>query len=313
MDTLTVRPATAADAPAICALMNAVDVIEIGREETDLAELETELRHPEMDLAHDSWLAFEGDRLVVYACLWCDGEPERIDADHYVLPEHQDAGAHVLGLLERRAFDRAREGGADKAVVHLNLNTDPTVDTDRLAARGWRRVRRFNVMTRALTPEADPAPAPLPGLTLRDCREEADRRLAHALVEEAMAEHFDHTPRSYQQWLDDLGLEAGFDWSLVWIATLAGQGDVAVAVTRDNRATMGWIRTLGVTKEARGRGIGGYLLRHCFAVYAGRGRDTMGLGVDTLNASGALALYEAHGMSPHYAVDTWEITVHSQE
>ncbi|MER7764231.1 GNAT family N-acetyltransferase [Streptomyces sp. NPDC097619] len=305
---LTVRPAGPTDAPEICALLNAVDVLEIGRPETDLHEVEADLLHPETDLARDSWLAFEGGRLVAYAVLWCDGDPERIDADHYVLPEHQDAGERLLALLEARALERAREGGAARAVVHLNLNTAPTLDTGRLAARGWGRVRLHQVMTRPLSRTADVLPEPPAGLTLRNCHEEADRRRAHALVEETFAEHFDHTPRGYEQWLADLDGDR-LDWSLVWIAALDGHGDAAVVITRDDRSTMGWIRNLGVRKELRGRGVAGYLLRHAFAVYADRGRDTIGLGVDTENASGALGLYEAHGMTLYFAVDTWEVTL----
>ncbi|MEV7414218.1 GNAT family N-acetyltransferase [Streptomyces sp. NPDC089919] len=307
---VTVRPAGPNDASDICALMNAVDLFEIGRPETDLAEVEADLLHPEMDLAEDSWLAFEGGALVAYACLWCDGDPERIDGDHYVLPDHQGAGQRLLALLEARALARARAAGAARAVVHLNLHTAPSLDLELLAGRGWQRVRRHYVMTVGLAPHAA-APVPPPGLTLREATAEADRRIAHALLMETFQEHFDHQWRSYEQWLDDLGATRGEgpDWSLVWLAALAGHGDVAVLVSRDDRAAMGWVRSLGVRAEHRGRGIGGYLLRHAFAVYAGRGRDTLGLGVDTRNATGALALYEAHGMRPHYAVDTWEITL----
>ncbi len=57
---------------------------------------------------------------------------------------------------------------------------------------------------------------------------------------------------------------------------------------------------------ARGLGLGGLLLRHAFAAFAARGRDTVGLGVDTANATGAPALYARHGLTVHYAVDTWE-------
>ncbi|MCB5182065.1 GNAT family N-acetyltransferase [Streptomyces antimicrobicus] len=316
---LTVRPAGPDDAPAICDLMNAVDVLEIGRPETELAEVTGDLTDPATDLAHDSWLAFDGDRLIAYAVLW-DGGAEApavapgedggvvVEGDHYILPEAQEVGERLLELMERRALERARAAGGRHAVLHLGLNIAPTFDTARLAARGWSEVRRYHVMTRALS-AADQAPPAVPGLTLRTCEAEADRRIAHALVQETMSEHFGHRHRSYEQWLNLLGTEA-FDWSLVWIAALEGHGDVAVAVTRDNRAAMGWVSTLGVRKEHRGRGLGGHLLRHAFATYAARGRDTIGLGVDTLNASNALSLYESHGMAKHYAVVTWETRVH---
>ncbi|MEV3988803.1 GNAT family N-acetyltransferase [Streptomyces sp. NPDC049837] len=304
----TVRAARTDDAPQICELLNTIDTIEIGAPETDLHTVEADLAHPEVDLGQDSWLAFEDGRLVAYALLWNDSGAERVDLDHYVLPQHQAAGERLLDLAEERCRAKARHNGAARAVVHLHLNQRPTTDTAILTRRGWHTVRRYQVMVRDLTPHQEPLPEPPAGVTLRTCADEDGRRRAHALVEETFAEHFDHQPRTYEQWLDDIDA-AHLDWSLVWIATVEGVGDAAVLLTRNDRAGMGWVRNLGVTKAVRGRGLGGHLLRHAFGVYAALGRDTLGLGVDTLNESGALRLYEAHGMRLHYAVDTWEVTL----
>ncbi|MDK9496225.1 GNAT family N-acetyltransferase [Streptomyces katrae] len=310
-ETLTVRPAGPGDARDICALLNAVDVIEIGRPETDLGTVEADLNHPDVDLATDSWLAFTGGRLVAYALVWADSGPGRVDGDHYVLPGH---GRAALALL-RRMEDRARRmaaGAGPGARLRIQLNVRPTLDLTLLTGRGYRSVRRYQVMTRRLSPAADLPPAPPGGLVLRDCAADgADRRRAHALVEETFAAHFGHAHRPYESWLDHIDGRS-LDWSLVWIASLPGKGDVAVLVTRDDRTSMGWISHLGVRADLRGYGFGSHLLRHAFAAYAARGRDTLGLGVDTLNETGALALYEAHGMALHYAVDTWELTLHPQ-
>ncbi|RST10275.1 GNAT family N-acetyltransferase [Streptomyces sp. WAC05374] len=304
----TVRAARMEDAPHICELLNTIDTIEIGAPETDLHSVEADLTHPEADLAQDSWLAFEDGRLVAYALVWCESGGERVDMDHYVLPGHQAAGERLLEAAEERCRSVARGNGATRAVVHLHLNQRPTTDTAILTRRGWRTVRRYQVMVRDLTPHQEPLPEPPPGVTLSACTDEAGRRRAHALVQETFAEHFDHQPRTYEQWLDDIDA-ARLDWSLVWVAAVEGAGDAAVLVSRNDRSGMGWIGRLGVVKDMRGRGLGGHLLRHAFAVYAGLGRDTLGLGVDTLNESGALRLYEAHGMRLHYAVDTWEVTL----
>ncbi|WP_419196540.1 GNAT family N-acetyltransferase [Actinacidiphila glaucinigra] len=246
------RPAAPEDAPAICDLLNAVDVVEPGRPETDLATVESSLVRPEADLERNSWPAFEDGALVACGLLWEESGAERIDVDHYVLPAHQEAGERLLDLLQDRAAERAAENGAGRAVVHLALNTAPTMDTARLARRGWRTLWRAHMLTRPLSAVADPVPALPPGLTPRDCTAEADRRRAHELLQESSAEHVDHQRRTYRQWLDDLG--QGIDWSLVWIASLEGAGDVGAALTRDDRAAMAWIRSLGVREEARGRG-----------------------------------------------------------
>jgi ribosomal protein S18 acetylase RimI-like enzyme len=302
---LTVRPATLADAPFICALLNAVDIAEIGRADTELHTVETDLAHPEVDLAQDSWLVHEDADLVAYGILWSDSGEGDIGVDHYVLPGRPDAAVLVLERIEERAAAKAAAAGAERAVLHLNLNVRPALDTGLLDARGWRVVRRYQVMTRPLS-EADRMPEPPAGVRLRDCAADADHRIAHALVEETFAEHFDHHPRTYEQWLADTGPR---DRSLMWIASIEGEGDVAVLLTRNDKDAMGWIGNLGVRKQARGRGLGGHLLRHAFATYAARGRDTIGLAVDTQNESRALSLYEAHGMSLFYAIDTWELVL----
>jgi mycothiol synthase len=300
-----IRPADLADAPAITDLLNDIDRIEIGLPETDLHTVEADLKRPDVDLERDSWLAFDGDRLVTYALLWDDSAGERIDVDHYVLPDHQRAGELVFDALEARALEKARENGAARAVVHLHLNTEPTLDTRLIEERGWSVVRRYHVLRRSLDAAEDRIPQLPAGVRLRSCTTEADRERVHALYQAGFAQHFDFQPRTYDQWLHDIDAE-NLDWSLVWIAATEDLGDAAFLLARDDREAMGWIRSIGVLEEARGRGLGGLLLRQAFAAFAARGRDTAGLGVDTANATGAPALYARHGMTVHFAVDTWE-------
>ncbi|MGP4010544.1 GNAT family N-acetyltransferase [Streptomyces sp. 4N124] len=299
------RPAALTDAAVITDLLNEIDRIEIGRPETDLHTVQADLKHPETDLEQDSWLALDGDRPVAYGLLWDESGGERIDVDHYVLPDHQKAGLRILEAMEARALRKARENGAARAVAHLHLNTGPTLDTALIRARGWSVVRRYHVLHRPLDPARDGAPQLPPGVRLRACTDEADRVRAHSLYQDTFAEHFDFQPRTYRQWLHDIDAES-LDWSLVWIVSTEDLGDVGFLIARDDRAAMGWIRSIGVLGEARARGLGGLLLRHAFAAFAARGRDTVGLGVDTDNATGAPGLYARHGMTVHYAVDTWE-------
>lgn len=302
------RPAALTDAPAVTDLLNRVDEIEIGRPETDLHTVQADLKRPGTDLERDSWLVLDGDRVVAYGLLWDESGGERVDIDQYVLPEHQAAAARMLEAMEARALEKARENGAARAVVHLHLNTRPTLDTALLRARDWRVVRRYHVLRRPLDPARDTAPGVPAGVRVRDCSAEADRRRVHALYQASFAGHFDFQPRPYEAWLHDIDA-AGLDWSLVWIASTAGLGDAGFLIARDDREAMGWIRSLGVLSGARGRGLGGLLLRHAFAEFAARGRETVGLGVDTENATGAPHLYDRHGLTVHYAVDTWETVV----
>ncbi len=299
------RPATLADVPTVTDLRNEIDRIEIGAPETDPHIVEAELRQPGTDLVRDSWLAFDDGRPVAYGLLWDESGGERVDIDHYVLPDHQHTGLRVLAEMENRALTKALANGAARAVVHLRLNSRPTTDTSLLTGRGWSVVRRHHVLRRGVDPATDLPPEAPAGVRIRACATEADRARVHELHQRSFAAHFGFRPRGYRSWLGDIGA-AGLDWSLVWIAATDDLGDAGFLLARDDRAATGWIRALGVLPEARGRGLGGHLLRHAFAHFAARGRGAVGLGVDTANATGAPRLYGRNGMSVHHAVDTWE-------
>ncbi|MFJ1757178.1 GNAT family N-acetyltransferase [Kitasatospora sp. NPDC088134] len=306
---MTVRAAVPADAVAICVLLNKVDEIEIGRAEFTVGEIEDELGRAGVDLTRDSWLLADAEgELVGYGLVRDPSGGERIDLDQYLLPDQLDGGQHLFDLMEARAVELARGNGAERAVLHLLLNSEPTVDTGAMRGRGWRTVRRHHVLTREVDAAKDLRPEPAAGVRLRDCTAEEDRRIAHRLIQQSFAEHFDFKPRSYQQWLEDIDGDS-LDWSLVWVAHLDGAGDVAVLRTRDERGGPAWASNIGVLPAARGRGLGGHLLRHFFAHYAALGRTKVGLGVDTANATGAPALYRNHGMELDFAVDTWELTL----
>jgi mycothiol synthase len=310
---VTVRPATLEDAQLICDLINDVDLVDIGAAEYSVEEVREDLTVPGIDPARDSWLAFSGGRLVAFGALWNEHGNSRIDADHYVRRESVPAGLHVIDLMTARAAELAGGNGADRAVIHLHLPPDAVLAEGPLRERGWRDIRRHNVLKRAVSTATDRPPSPPPGVLLRTAEAEADQRLVHALLEDAFAEHFDHQPESYEHWRGRLNADE-FDWSLIWVASLANPAGgpptpVGALLGRNNRETMGWIRDLGVLRAARGRGIATFLLRTAFAEFARRGRDTVGLGVDTGNATGALRLYVGLGMTLHFAADTWETEV----
>ncbi|MFE2854427.1 GNAT family N-acetyltransferase [Streptomyces lavendulae] len=304
---MNVRPVTLEDSDAVCTLLNDIDLLEIGRANTTPTKVLAAWKHPELDLECDSWLLHGSGQLLAYGVLWDRSGHERIDIGYYTLPGHPHGETHLFDLMEARAVERAALNGATRVVMHMHLNIRPTADTRALRRRGWRPVRRYNVLTRPLSPATESVPSPPPGVSIRPCWAQEDRRRAHALLQTSFADHFDFQPRTYEQWLDDIGADRT-DWSLIWITQVDGLGDAAAILTHNNRDSGGWISALGVLREARGRGLGSYLLRHAFGHYATLGRDRIGLGVDTDNGTGALALYEGHGMTLDFAVETWELT-----
>jgi ribosomal protein S18 acetylase RimI-like enzyme len=62
------------------------------------------------------------------------------------------------------------------------------------------------------------------------------------------------------------------------------------------RMGIGWVGTLGVRRAWRKRGLGEALLLHSFCEFYKRGMQTIGLGVDAENPTGATRLYKKAGM-----------------
>ncbi len=308
MPTTTIRPATPADAAAVTALMNQVDELEIGRPETDLHTVLADLEHPDTDLERDSWLVTDGEQVVVFGLLWDPSGGERIDVDLYALPSHQAEAARTVAAMEARG---AGEGPGQRRRARRGAPAPQRGAHARHRAAVGAGLAGGPPLPRAAPPprpHAGPAAGTPAGVRVRACVTEEDRVRVHALYQESFAGHFDFQPRSYATWLHDVDAR-GMDWNLVWIVTAGDLGDCGFLMARDDREAMGWIRSLGVLPAARGRGLAGLLLRHAFGVFAARGRYTVGLGVDTRNATGAPRLYERHGLTLHYAVDTWETTV----
>jgi ribosomal protein S18 acetylase RimI-like enzyme len=59
---------------------------------------------------------------------------------------------------------------------------------------------------------------------------------------------------------------------------------------------MGWVKSVGVRRNWRGRGIASALLRHAFAEFYRRGTRKVALTVDAESLTGALRIYERAGM-----------------
>ncbi|WP_201391081.1 GNAT family N-acetyltransferase [Ktedonobacter sp. SOSP1-85] len=59
---------------------------------------------------------------------------------------------------------------------------------------------------------------------------------------------------------------------------------------------VGWVNTLAVAREWRGRGVGLALLQHAFGEFARRGLQRASLSVDAQNLTGATRLYQRAGM-----------------
>lgn len=169
-----------------------------------------------------------------------------------------------------------------------------------LRGRGWKPVRRYTRLTADLTTEL-PAPADAAaGVRILAAGEPAT---VHAVIEDAVAGHWQHRPRDFADfWRDQRGID-GHDPTLWWLAEVDGRPAAAlIARGAPGRAWIGWF---GTREPYRGRGLGRALLLTAFAELARRGHRTVGVDVDSANETGAPGVYRAAGMRVLGEADQW--------
>ncbi|MCG2624186.1 GNAT family N-acetyltransferase [Arthrobacter sp. I2-34] len=180
-----------------------------------------------------------------------------------------------------------------------------------LRAAGAGVVRYFTEMTRPLSqPIPDlPLPAGFVFATL-DPEDSEPVRLAH---NEAFAGHWGSEPRDPARW--DFTVrhpQLVPAWSMSVLDTTTGETVAYQLASFDPEYRLqsgydeGFTDLLGVRPAWRGRGLASSLLAEAMRRFKAGGMAHAGLGVDTENASGALALYQRMGYTPTIRSRAWD-------
>jgi mycothiol synthase len=284
---LVVRRPTLGDLDAVVELGNAFERVFLGAESFTTGEIADEWRR--LDLEQDAWLVLvPGGRLAGYATLEDRGEG-RFLSDGYVHPELRGLG--VGGKLVDLAEERARERGA-VAVQNTIVSADePAAEV--LGARGYRPVRHFYRMAIELG-EKPPEPEWPDGIRVEGFREQ-DALAFHEAIEDAWQDHWDHSPRPFEQFRERLLEGSRYDPTL-WTVAWAGDEIAGGTICEAEYYAMGWVRSLSVRRPWRRHGLGMALLLNAFRQFHERGERRVGLGVDAESPTGATRLYERAGM-----------------
>jgi mycothiol synthase len=291
----TMRPPLMDDAEEVAALKRAALA---GRREGDVTVgwVVSGWSLPRQELGRDAWLVFgpDGD-LAAHAFLFED-QPGVYQRIHDIHPAHEGRGleGYLLDVAEARA--RARGAAAVDGDVKLTVVAyESEADTVSLyAARGYEHIRTFARLAVPLDrpPQAPQAP---PGIAIRRFRKDRDERAFYEALDEAFVDHWEPTAMTFEEWLRCDFEGPDVDLSLWW---LAWDGDeVAGVLIGESGETEGTVADLGVRRPWRGRGLARALLLIAFAEFRRRGLGSAGLGVDTLNPTGALHLYTSLGMT----------------
>lgn len=291
------------DFDAVLALVQAADLAVIG--ETDWTERDLRDDWSERDLERDAWVIELDDRIGAYATFE-DRLAGRLLADGYVHPElrGRGLGSKLIDLTEAHARETLPQQPDGIRVYLQNATLVGDDCTPNLYARRGYESTRFQFRMLAELEHAPENTAPAE-VEIRLYREPEERRAVYEVLQDAFATGPYFHRSTYEEFESRVFDRRGFDPTLVWVGI--DEGDIVGACLSSWKqyGDWGWIGSLGVLSERRGRGIGEALLRTAFAEFWRRGERRVALGVDADNPD-ATRLYERAGMRVFYTVVIYE-------
>jgi ribosomal protein S18 acetylase RimI-like enzyme len=292
------------------ALLARCDIHAVGERDSGRDEVAEMFASTGTDREH-SVFVLNGDDLVGY--LWIEQDPTAAETwvDVYADPQRWTAEIVAAGLAHGLRVGRAMKSvhaPEGEWTARSGCFGSDTVLVAGLESAGFACVRRFYRMRIDLAsadlPDAAP---PLPdGVRLIVARTDDERRRLYAVQQESFADHWNHTSRSYEEYLERLEGKDADDPDGWWLLEVRGV-PAAVCLLDESRADLGdgYVRTLGVAREFRGRGLAQLLLTRAFLYYRDRGRAGVQLGVDSTSPTGADKLYAKVGMHVVREIDAW--------
>lgn len=309
-----IRPISLDDVPALADLAARLTTVVLGEPDVSESELRDDLIGPHFELGTDTFVAVAPDgRVTAYG----QGYDERdgsgwidvcidpaLDDDRFTAVA--DAG---VASCAARIIESAKARGASEIHLTANLYEAETAMRDAYARADlpietvyWRMQREISA-SETLEPPVVPEGFRIGKV---DPRDDAVIEQAYHLINDTFSEHhgFDGEVKSLPDYIEYVRTAEAFDPDAWWFAW---QGETPVGLLiGDNRrkeSGVGYVPSVGVQKQLRGRGIARALLLSAFADYQQRGRRGVQLGVDTGNVTGATRLYESVGMtSLHSAI-----------
>jgi len=299
------------DIPDLYDLFQTVNRVDDNDYNETLADMEQQYKEPWSDPLTDARIirTLQG-KLAGFARIFANPQPEQENIGFLsseIAPEARGQGLEeeTLEWMEQRARERlaeiAESAGAPELPRLLRAFL-PQEQPERIAlynAHGYTHVRSFYKMERALR-EPIPDHALPEGLTLRTYGADVDDRLREA-DNEAFRDHWGHQEITTEEWRMFMIDVSDFRPDLT-LVVMDGDEVAAFSVNRvkveENERLgirRGWIGSLGTRRPWRKRGLATFLLAESMRRFKAKGFDSVGLGVDAENLTGALALYERIG------------------
>jgi mycothiol synthase len=216
--------------------------------------------------------------------------------------DHPEIASSLLGEMEEQAAKRAAPG----ATVRIFVAERDERTRESVEAAGYELFRHSFRMQ--IDFEGDPPAAEWPeGISVRTIVRDQDDHAVWVAHQDAFVDAFEHAIWPYESWRE-WAFSESFDPSL-WFLAVDGDEIAGVCLCKSNAGAegeLGWVNVLGVRRPWRRRGIARALLLHAFAEFRALGRRGAGLGVDGLNPTGAVRLYEGAGMHVARRADQYQ-------
>ena len=316
MSDLTTRPfryaddgtTDPADVATAVRIITECDLAALGEKDSGEADIAHMLSIPTMDRAA-SCLVLERDEPI--GVVWMENDVTGRDTfiDAFCPPGPRAREVHDLGLRLGLSAAHAHRAAATADGDWTARAGCWQADEDyaaALRAHGFEPSRTFYRMRiESSSPEMPASMPPLPaGVEVVVAgSDEAVLRRIWAVDNASFAEHYNFTPRDFDEWWSFEASSTTHDPHRWWLLTFDGV-DAAICLLDESRAELGdgYVGVLGVLREFRGRGLAQLLLRRSFVRYRDMGRAGTQLGVDAENGTGAVRVYETVGMRVTRAV-----------
>lgn len=284
-------------------LGQAVESAAFGRSECNRTEMLGTLRAPELHGTRGTVALWDADQLAAVGLAYDALEhASGLYFDMLIHPELAGRQEMAVCLLSAaQDYGAALPAPAQAWVKSESFDGDTAVEAA-FARLGYEQHRVYLRMR--LDFDAPPVePEPL-GVDVRTMVE-ADWPTIHEVVTSAFMDHYDFHPEPFEVFRENV-VDETTDFGM-WRMAFDGDRCVGLCLGSKRYAAhrLGYVASLAVLREYRGRGIARFLLGDAFARDAALGYAGTALHCDATNPTGATALYESVGMVRDQRYTAW--------
>ena len=203
--------------------------------------------------------------------------------------------------------DGKQIAGDDPVVVRAYYDDDKEDFFQKiLKDRGYQEVRYFFDMSR---PTSDPIPQNVlaEGFEIKPADTEEKINKVMKALDKAFEDHFGHTKLT-DEIIEAWKKEEDFNpklWKVAWYGDKVA-GSILNYISKDENEKLnrnrGYTENISTLREYRKKGIARALLTESIQMFRDMGLEETALGVDAINPSGALGLYESFGYKSYKRV-----------